>query len=305
MAISDKKKGILLEAGTNEVEIIEFIISGQHFGINVSKVVNLMQAAPVTVMPNSNPFVEGVFKPRDEIMTLINLAAYLGLSASEDPKKDIYIITNFNKNKSAFHVHTVEAIHRIGWEKIEKPDSTIYGGEEGLVTGIARIDDRLVTIIDFEKILADISPQTSIQIADLEKLGTRHEIPKPILIAEDSPLLEKVITESLNRAGYNNIICCSNGKEAWDKLVQIKQTGDPITRYVTCVITDIEMPLMDGHRLCKFIKDDPDLRMIPVIIFSSLINDEMRQKGLSVGATAQISKPEIANLVALIDRYAL
>ncbi|GHV42012.1 chemotaxis protein CheV [Clostridia bacterium] len=299
------KKGILLEAGTNEVEIIEFIISGQHFGINVSKVVNLLQYTPVTTMPNSNPFVEGVFKPRDEIITLINLAAYLGLSPSEDAKKDIYIITNFNKNRSAFHVHTVEAIHRIGWERIEKPDSTIYGGEEGLVTGIARINDKLVTIIDFEKILADISPQTGIQMADLDQLGVRTQIAKPILIAEDSPLLEKMIMEALSKSGYNNVICCTNGREAWDRLKEIKETGDPITRYVTCVITDIEMPQMDGHKLCKLIKEDPDLRILPVIIFSSLINDEMRDKGMSIGATAQISKPEIVKLVSLIDKYAL
>lgn len=300
-----KKKEILLESGTNELEVMEFMIDNRYFGINVAKVVEIMQYKKVTPMPNSNPFVEGVFKPRDAIMTVINLAAYMGLPPSESEERNILIITNFNKISTAFHVHTVEGIHRISWEDIEKPDSTIYGGEEGLATGIARFDNRLITILDFEKILADISPETGIQIEDISHLGEREVSHKPILLAEDSPLLERMIMESLDKSGYDNVILCSNGKEAWDKLTSYKNTGDPIEKYVSCIITDIEMPKMDGHRLLKLIRDDDELKKLPVIIFSSLINQDMRVKGDSLGATAQISKPEIARLVSLIDKYIL
>lgn len=301
----NKKTEILLESGTNELEVMEFSIDNRFFGINVAKVVEIMQYNKVTPMPNSNPFVEGVFKPRDMIMTVINLAAYMGLPPTENEDRNILIITNFNKTYTAFHVHSVEGIHRISWSDIEKPDPTIYGGEEGLATGIARYDGRLITILDFEKILADISPDLSIKVSDVDALGARTVSNKPILIAEDSPLLEKMISESLSKSGYENVTVCTNGQEAWDRLLQYKETGDDISKHVTCIVTDIEMPMMDGHRLLKLIRDDDVLKIIPVIIFSSLINDEMKIKGDSLGATAQITKPEIARLVTLIDKYIL
>lgn len=296
---------ILLESGTNELELVEFTIADRHFGINVSKVDEIKRYEPVTPMPNSNPYVEGVFKSRDEILTLINLATYLGLPSTENPERDIFIIAHFNQISTAFHVHRVEAIHRISWTDINKPDASIYGGTESLATGIATIDGRLITIVDFEKILTDISPETGIQVDDIKKLGPRVNTEKPILIAEDSPLLERLILESLEKSGYTNITCCSNGLEAWETLLSFKDFGGSITDHVCCIITDIEMPKMDGHRLLKLIKSDDSLEVIPVIIFSSLIDDEMRVKGKSLGATEQISKPEIARLVELIDKHIL
>ena len=298
-----KKDNILLESGTNELEVMEFTVADQRFGINVSKVVEIIRREKVTPMPNSNPYVEGVFKPRDEVLTLINLAAYLGLPPMEDEERDIFIITKFNNISTAFHVHNVEAIHRISWTDIEKPDRAIYGGVDSLATGIAKIDGRLVTIIDFERILADINPSSGIQISDIDRLGARVSSDKKILVAEDSMLLEKMIEESLSKAGYGNIISCGDGLEAWEKLTQFKALGGDIKQHVACVISDIEMPKMDGHHLLKLIRDDETLRDLPVIIFSSLITDEMRIKGESLKATAQIAKPDILDLVGLIDAY--
>jgi len=306
MSVQDlKKTEILLESGTNELEILEFTIADRHFGINVAKVVEIMAVKPVTPMPNANPFVEGVFKPRDSIITVINLAAYLGLPPAEDGRRDILIITTFNKVNTAFHVHNVVSIHRISWQNIEKPDPSIYGGADGLATGIARVDERLVTIIDFEKILADISPQAGIQMSDIDKLGHRERSMKPILVVEDSPMLECMILDSLKQSGYVNVACSANGKEAWDKLMEIKKSGQPIAEQVACVITDIEMPQMDGHHLIKLIRNDTALSALPIIIFSSLIDEEMYQKGEALGATAQITKPEIGRLVTLIDQCIL
>lgn len=305
--VIDKKTDILLESGTNELEVMEFTIGSNNFGINVAKVMEIMQYNKVVPMPNSNPFVEGVFKPREEVITVINLASYMGLPPSESEDRDILIITNFNKMSCAFHVHSVEAIHRISWSNIEKPDPSIYGGEEGLATGIARFDGRLITLVDFEKIISDISPTISINVNEIDKLGERHRNKKPILIAEDSPMLERLITESLERANYVNLTRCNNGQEAWDTLNEYKHNADmedkDIYDLISCVITDIEMPQMDGHRLLKLIRDDSKLKDLPVIIFSSLINDDMRKKGESLGATAQISKPEISKLVTLLDKY--
>lgn len=307
MVGSKKDRSILLESGTNELELMEFMVADGHFGINVAKVHEIIKFTvyPITPMPNANPFVEGIFKPRDKIMTVINLAAYMGLPPSEDTERDILIVTKFNNVETAFHVHDVKAIIKISWSDIEKPDKAIYGGEEGLATGIAKVEDRLITIVDFEKILVDISPASGIMISDIDQLGVREKSMKPVLIAEDSPLLERMILESLEKAGYVNVICCSNGKEAWNMLASFKQTGSALEEHVCILITDIEMPQMDGHRLLKLIKSDEYMSKLPVIVFSSLITDEMRHKGESLGATAQISKPEIANLVTLIDKHIL
>jgi two-component system chemotaxis response regulator CheV len=224
-------------------------------------------------------------------------------SGNED--RDILIITQFSKSSSAFHVHKVDSINHIPLSDIERPDSTIYGGDDGLATGIARYDNRLITIIDFEKILSDISPESGVQISEIDRLGSRALSEKPILIAEDSPLLERMLLASLGKANFSNVTCCANGKEAWDILEGYKNSGRPLEEQVSCVITDVEMPQMDGHKLLKQIRADKALQALPVIIFSSMISDEMRVKGEALGANAQLSKPDVGILVSLIDKYAI
>ncbi len=299
----EKNKGILLESGTNELEIVEFTVGENTFGINVAKVREIMPFTKVTKVPNSHPCIKGIFKPREMVMTVIDLPKYLNLPTSEDETKNLFIITNFNKLHSAFQVHTVEGIHRISWTDIEKPDNTIYGGQEGLATGIVKIEGKLIIILDFEKIMSDIAPQVGIKMAEIDKMGVRTRSDKPILVAEDSELLERMIYDALTRAGYTNITMCANGLEAWNKIESFKnEKGRKIKEKLACIITDIEMPQMDGHRLTKMVKEDEILSEIPVIIFSSLINEDMRRKGEALGADAQITKPEIGNLVGLIDK---
>jgi two-component system chemotaxis response regulator CheV len=302
MAQQGKQTEILLESGTNEFEIMEFTIAGQVFGINVAKVTEIMTYIPLKPMQNAQPNIEGIFKPRDKVITVIDLAKYLHLPPSEDNSHDIFIITNFNQLQFGFHVHTVVGIDRVSWKKIQKPDKIIYGGEDGVATGIAEYENRLISILDFEKIVSEINPEVSVQVSKVEGLAERERTDLPILIAEDSMLLSKLIVESLHKAGYSNIIKTDNGQEAWDYLNEAKVSGDPITNHVACVVTDIEMPQMDGHRLTKLIKDDSVLKAIPVVVFSSLIDEAMYVKGKSIGANEQITKPEIANLVSIIDR---
>ena len=156
-------------------------------------------------------------------------------------------------------------------------------------------------ILDFEKIISDISPETGLKVSDIDQLGPRQRNAAPILIAEDSPLLGKLISESLIKAGYSNITMTTNGQEAWDKLNEYYSDGT-LNQKVKLIITDIEMPQMDGHRLTKLVKDSSSFAHIPVVIFSSLVNDEMRRKGDLLGADAQLSKPEIGYLVEAIDK---
>ncbi len=291
--------GILLESGTNEMEILEFTINNDTFGINVAKVREIMIPEPVKAMPLSHPAIEGVFKPRDLVLTVINLPKYLGIEG-EWPDKTLLIVANFNKINIAFRVHTVVGIERISWESIEKPDKTIYGGSDGVATGLAHCDKRLITILDFEKIVADISPSTSIQQSEIETLGERTADGRPIIVVEDSVLLSKMILQSLRQAKFTNIIKYDNGKEAWNFLQEIKNEPD-VRSKAALIITDIEMPQMDGHRLTKLVKTNDNLKQIPIVIFSSLINDEMYRKGKEIGADEQLSKPEIAHLIEVID----
>ena len=299
---------ILLESGTNELEILEFRIADNYYGINVAKIREILTYQHVTPIPNAHPFVEGIFMPRDTMITVINLRKCLGYPDLEKGK-GLFFITNFNNLNTAFHVDQVLGIHRVSWEQINTPDSTITAENSGVATGIIKLDDHLVVILDFEKIMSNINPETSLKISDMDNYKARSDADRsksPLVIAEDSALLSKLIQDCLKKAGYTNIHAFPNGKEAWDYLTAEEQEGKALED-VHCVITDIEMPQMDGHRLCKLIKTDDKLKAIPVIIFSSLINDEIRRKGESVGADAQLTKPEIGELVksvdTLIDQY--
>ncbi len=291
---------ILLESGTNEIEIMQFTIYGELYGINVAKVREIMMAAKVKPVPHSHDAVEGIFKPRDILLTVVDLPHYLTGRETEKNSRDLFIVTNFNKMHIAFRVHSVVGISRISWEDIQKPDNTISRGQEGVATGIAQCGDQLVTILDFEKIVTEIAPETGIQMGDIDLLGMRAENDYNIILAEDSILLSNMIKESLNRAGYVNIHSFNNGKEAWDYLNQIRNDSD-FDKKASLLITDIEMPEMDGHRLTKLVKEDEKMKKMPVIIFSSLINEEMRRKGKSLGADEQLSKPEIKRLVEVMD----
>ena len=293
---------ILLESGTNELEIMEFTVGGELFGINIAKIREIMRAQETKKMPNSHNFVEGIFKQRGEVITVIDLAKCLNIEKSENKSHDIFILTHFNKLNFAFRVESVVGIDRVSWEDIKKPDKVIYSGEDSVATAIAEYKDRLITILDFEKIIADISPETSITLDRLDELGDRVESQKKILVAEDSMMLSNLIIGFLHKSGYKNTVKFNNGKEAWNYLTEAKESGLPISNYVSCIVSDIEMPLMDGHRLTKLIKTDDELKHIPVILFSSLISDELRIKGQEVGADEQITKPEIVELVNIIDR---
>lgn len=291
---------ILLESGTNEIQILKFTIDGVLYGINVAKVRQITISQPVKFMPHTHVAVEGIFKPRDEVITVINLPRFLDCANYEPKDGDMFILTGFNKMTVAFRVHTVEGLSRISWRDIHKPDSTISGGSDGVATGIAQCDDELVTVLDFERIVAEIAPETSIKISEIDAMGNRAHVNKPILIAEDSILLSHMIKECLNKAGYDNLRMFPNGQDLWNFLLECKK-NDALDENVSLIVTDIEMPQMDGHRLTKLVKDDQEMKHIPLIIFSSLISEEMRIKGKQLGADEQLSKPEIGRLVNVMD----
>ncbi len=293
---------ILLENGTNELEILEFTLDGNSYGINVAKIKEIINYTPVTPVPNAHPSIEGIFMPRDTMITAIDLKNCLQKGASEP--SGLFIITNFNKLDIAFHVDQVIGIHRVSWADIIKPGATVSTAEDGVATGIVKIDDKLIIILDFEKIVCDISPETGLKLSDVEKLGKRERNNVPLLVVEDSPLLNKLIVDCLHKAGYENLMHVENGAAAWN-IIQECMDKNCLKEHVQCVITDIEMPQMDGHHLTSLIKKNEETKDIPVVIFSSLINEEMRIKGEALGADAQLSKPEIGNLITVVDELVL
>ena len=291
---------ILLESGTNELEVLEFTICGNHYGINVAKVREILTMTEITPIPNSHPCIEGIFMPRDTIITVINLVKALGFPEKMDKSNDMLIVTNFNNLNIAFDVDQVLGIHRVSWHDIVKPDATVNAPGAGIATGIIKKLQDLIIILDFERIVEEICPETSIKMSQIRQLGERERNTIPIIVAEDSPMLQKLVKDALTSAGYTNLHIFANGQEAWDKLLELKKNNG-VDYGVKCVLTDIEMPQMDGHRLIRLIKSDDALKHLPIIIFSSLINDDMKRKGESLGANAQISKPEIGQLVSCID----
>ncbi|MGN0679475.1 MAG: chemotaxis protein [Oscillospiraceae bacterium] len=295
------ENNILLESGTNELEVLEFMVGTQSFGINIAKVIEIMNYQPMIPVPDSPPELEGVFTPRDTVISVIDLHKVLH-KESTDSQHDLLIICNFNQMNVGFHVSSVKGIQRISWEDIEKPPKISGDGSTNISTGIAKLKDRIILILDFEKIVSDINRSAVIDTSGASAVD-ESKADKHIVIAEDSPFLNKLIQNTLAESGYKNIVSFDNGKDAWDYISGHKELPGDIVEHISCVISDIEMPQMDGHHLTKLIKDDNVLKKIPVYLFSSLINEQMRAKGNSVGADAQFSKPQIGALINYLNAH--
>ncbi|MCA1062174.1 chemotaxis protein [Rossellomorea aquimaris] len=299
----NQSNSILLESGTNELEIVEFEVQNNKFGINVIKVKEIIEPRPVIPIPHSHHHVKGLIQLRGEVLPVIDMARVLGVKEEEIPSSK-YIVAEFNQQKVIFHVHNVTRIHRISWNQIEKP-SELYSGVHSGIIGVIKRDESMILLLDFESIMLEINPETGIRVEQVKKLGTRQRRNKRIVAAEDSPLLRKLLSDTLREAGYEEVEFFENGADAFHYLESlVKETGD-IKESVQLVITDIEMPQMDGHHLTKRIKSHPELNQLPVIIFSSLITNDLKHKGEMVGAEDQISKPEIADLILKIDQHIL
>ncbi|AFM40566.1 chemotaxis signal transduction protein [Desulfosporosinus acidiphilus SJ4] len=287
------KTDILLESGTNELEIVTFKVGDSLLGVNVAKVERIITYQPITDIPHSSKNVKGVINHRGNVLPVLDLNTALKERCQKAPTERFLIIININKSSFAAEVSSVIGIRRLSWTQIEAPSSILLKGNETPITGIVKTNqDETILMLDFEKILADIDPSLALK----ESTETNGLEGKKLIVAEDSTFLLKVVNESLLKAGAT-VEKFGNGRDAFEYL----QTC-PVDE-VFCVITDIEMPVMDGMALTKQIKSNPDLKEIPVIIFSSISNEGLQNKILSVGADAQITKPEIDKLVELIKTF--
>ena len=299
--VNGDKKGILLETGTNEFEIVEFSIGAVNYGINVAKVREVITSAdfPVTKMPQAHPYIDGLFTLRGRSMPLVNLPRCLNVDSMEKPKN--IIVTEINNYNIGFLVDNVSRIHRISWKDMETAPEV---GDQSRVVGIIKMQDRIVLLLDFESIIAEINPEinaklTTIEDAEIETKAKRSAM--HVVVAEDSSMLRELLVTTLHESGYRYVRDFNNGKAAWEYLESLAAKEGPIEDQVRIVVTDIEMPQMDGHRLLKLIRDNERLHDVPVVLFSSLISEEMKIKGTELGASGQISKPEINQLISLLD----
>ena len=298
-------QSILLESGTNELEIVTYTVGENLFSINVMKVREIINPFPVTTVPESHHAVEGVVQVRGEILPVINLATALNLKSTKPLDQTKFIISELNQMKVIFRVDEVHRIQRISWEQIDEPASLSMGLEE-TTSGIVKLDGQIILLLDYEKIVCEISGTgyDNKSLAGLEQKRDRAE--KVIYIAEDSAMLRQILEETLSSAGYTKMNFFSNGAEALAQIEKLaKEQGEKMFEHIHLLITDIEMPKMDGHHLTKVVKDGEIMNRLPVIIFSSLITNELFHKGEAVGANAQVSKPDIQELIGLVDKLVL
>ncbi|WP_409291993.1 chemotaxis protein [Peribacillus sp. SCS-37] len=296
----DSNKGILLESGTNEIEVVEFGIGAIKFGINVIKVKEIIKPVSVTPIPRSHRHVEGVIELRGEVLPIIDVAVALGLPPSQTPHDDKFIVAEFNMQKTVFHVHSVTQIHRLSWEAIEKPTGLMQGLESQIV-GMVNLEGNMLMLLDFEKMIVDINPDSGIHAGRLKHVEARDRSDKKVIVAEDSALLRKLIEGTLLEAGIQQVKFFENGSDTLAYLEALEKEGKKVEAEVDLLITDIEMPKMDGLHLTRRIKTSEAFKQLPVIIFSSLITEDLRHKGKMVGADAQVSKPEIGRLIEYMD----
>ncbi|NLQ21597.1 chemotaxis protein CheV [Shewanella sp. S-1] len=318
-----KKSEILTESGTNELEIIEFHLHKTlpngghkvcHYGINVAKVREVIRVPETSDYPNAQRHMVGVFSLREKLIPLVDLAGWLEISTPEDLTHKVVIVTDFNKMINGFLIDSVRSIHRVSWEQVESPSQFLEAGENDCVVAVVRRDGMLIMILDFEKIIADINPELSMDKYDVtldrsvlinDKMLAKREA-KTILIVDDSAFIRKMIENTLRSAGYN-IITAKDGGDALEMLMEFENLADQdnasISDFVSAIITDVEMPRMDGMHLVKRLRESKAYRQMPIVMFSSLMSEDNRVKAMALGANDTITKPEIGRMVGMIDKY--
>ena len=281
-----------------------------YYGVNVAKVLEIIQLPHVTPLPElQSDSVLGAFNLRSQIIPLVDLNIWLEKQSLLNHNPPKVVVTEFNNVTTAFKVSGVNRIHRISWEDVDAPNSYMSFFSKGCITGVVRLEDRIVFILDLEKIVTELNPNLGLRLdAAINWKETQNY---RAFVCDDSSLIRNMLKTLLQEANFE-VRDFTNGQEAWDELCSLRkkaiEEGKDVSDYIQVVISDIEMPRMDGHTLCKTIKEDPYMKKIPVILFSSLITDKLRHKGESVGADEQISKPGVTLLAQraheLIHQYA-
>ncbi|MEA3545002.1 MAG: chemotaxis protein [Thermodesulfobacteriota bacterium] len=311
------KPEILLESGTNEMEIIEFYVGRQAFGINVQKLkeIILFDESTLTSIPGSNPSMLGTLLLRGTTYPLIDLKKHLNQRQPKEKvenEREVVMICEFNHRINGFKVDDVNQIHRISWSDVE-PIAPFINQYKPRFTGSIHIEDREILLLDLEHIVGEFDPKSILDAnnnSDPVKSGQgcfaqRQKI--RILMAEDSTIIRTNIEKVLRNAGFEGLEMFDDGEKCYQRILQLKkqadETEEDIRQHFNLLISDIEMPKMDGLTLCRKVKEELGYKHVPVLLFSSLINPPMEGKCDSVGADGYAAKPEIEKLIKMIDHF--
>ena len=291
---------ILLESGTNELEVLVFRVGSYRLGINVAKVSEVLPWQPVTKIPEGHPSIIGCFRLRESVVSCVSLHRHLKQEPPSDEGK--LILAQFNHFQHAYVVDEIERIHRISWEGI-LPVPELLQRVGAPVTSVAQLDGQLVLMIDFESIAAEIANE----VHGSTRVANDSGIPRNkvrILIADDSATVRHALKTTFANSGYTNVTAFEHGRAVWEWLQENAKDAEHVLDVVDLVVSDVEMPSMDGFALTRQIKSDAHLKDLPVVLYSSVLTPANMSKGESVGADAQITKPELGRVVELADRLA-
>ncbi|MFO1380268.1 MAG: chemotaxis protein [Chitinivorax sp.] len=297
-------------AGTNKLEILLFTLGldkrtgrRENFGINVFKVREVMRTPEITRAPDMPPAVEGMVSLRGALVPVVDLAKYAGVDT--DTPREIMIVTEYNGHTQGFLVEGVDTILRLDWSSMRVPPEMLQMEMGGLVTAVTEIEGgKLIMMMDVEKVLAETSPrfEEEMQFNVIKPAGTEG---KTVFYADDSLIARKQIERTLHSMGMTTLHAI-NGKRAWEELqklaAQAEARGVELKSMLHLILTDIEMPEMDGYMLTKSIKSDPRFAGIPVLMHSSLSGSSNQKLGTSVGVDAYVSKFEPQKLCDAITR---
>nr|WP_320190280.1 chemotaxis protein [uncultured Desulfobacter sp.] len=301
------EQGILLESGTNELELLAVLINDQPFGINVAKVQSIQQydQKSIATLPHEVPGVLGMLLYRDKTIPVMDLAQILDIEETIEYEREIVVVTEFNNSVNGFKVNGVRRIYRISWKDLVPLDQTI--GDTNYFTGSVSIEGDQILVVDLEHILSTIFPDLIIEDVSEENLSKNERITRDqlqIIFTDDSSTIRKGVSSALKSAGFSNITEFENGSQTLQHLKINFGNGEQNLSKVV-LISDIEMPQMDGLTLCKNVKQNPNLKNIFTIMFSSLINKQMIAKCNAVKADNYVTKPETNQLIQLLDELCI
>jgi two-component system chemotaxis response regulator CheV len=299
-------------AGTNKLEILLFSLGTdlrtgreETFGINVFKVREVMRTPQITSAPDMPAAVKGMVSLRGILVPVVDLADFIGMQT--ETSRDIMIVTEYNGHTQGFLVQSVDTILRLDWAKMRVPPEMLMANLGGLVTAVTELQDgRLVMMLDVERILSETAKYDDDMVFNaIQPIGKEG---LTIVYADDSSVARGQIERTLNAMGIRGMPAM-NGRQAWDELLKIANyadaTGRQVKELVQLVLTDVEMPEMDGYILTKNIKSDPRFNGIPVIMHSSLSSTSNQQIGRSVGVDDYVPKFEAQRLAETLGRLLL
>ncbi|KON80169.1 chemotaxis protein [Azoarcus sp. PA01] len=296
-------------AGTNKLEILLFTLGAdartgrrETFGINVFKVREVMRTPVITAAPEMPASVEGMVSLRGVLVPVVDLARYAGIGA--EARRDIMIVTEYNGHTQGFLVEAVDTILRLDWAQMRVPPDMLTANLGGLVTAVTELPgERLVMMLDVEKVLSETTTQDDpLLFRGIEPLD---DVAQTVYFADDSSVARKQIERTLEALGVP-YVGSINGRAAWQELQKIamhaEATGRKVRELVGLVLTDVEMPEMDGYILTKMIKSDSRFEGVPVLMHSSLSGMSNQQLGKSVGVDEYVAKFEPRRLAQTLRR---